>query len=91
VVALLIALALPQAADAQVSELAVVGHRGASGDRPENTVPALWRAARLGADWVEMDVRATRPGTRPRPQRPATAEPAGGGALAVVSANVGEL
>jgi glycerophosphoryl diester phosphodiesterase len=63
VVALLIALALPQAADAQVSELAVVGHRGASGDRPENTVPALWRAARLGADWVEMDVRATRPGT----------------------------
>jgi len=62
-VVLLIALAVPQAAHAQVSELTVVGHRGASGERPENTVPALWRAARLGADWVEMDVRATRPGT----------------------------
>lgn len=64
VVLLVVALALPQAAHAQTSaDLTIVGHRGASGYRPENTVPALWRAARLGADWVEMDVRATRPGT----------------------------
>lgn len=61
---LVVALGAPQTVQAQTTaDLTIVAHRGASGYRPENTVPALWRAARLGADWVEMDVRATRPGT----------------------------
>jgi len=37
----------------------VIGHRGASAARPENTVEAFVHAAELGADWVELDVRRT--------------------------------
>jgi len=37
----------------------VIGHRGASAVRPENTVEAYRHAAELGADWVELDVRRT--------------------------------
>jgi glycerophosphoryl diester phosphodiesterase len=37
----------------------VIGHRGASAVRPENTVEAFRHAAELGADWVELDVRRT--------------------------------
>ena len=37
----------------------VIGHRGASEARPENTVEAFRHAAELGADWVELDVRRT--------------------------------
>jgi len=37
----------------------VIGHRGASAARPENTVEAYRHAAELGADWVELDVRRT--------------------------------
>jgi len=33
----------------------VIAHRGASADRPENTVEAFRFAAVLGADWVELD------------------------------------
>ena len=36
----------------------VIAHRGASGERPENTLPAFERAIELGADAVELDVRA---------------------------------
>jgi glycerophosphoryl diester phosphodiesterase len=35
----------------------VIGHRGASHDHPENTIEAFEGARRLGADWVELDVR----------------------------------
>jgi glycerophosphoryl diester phosphodiesterase len=35
----------------------VIGHRGASAARPENTVEAVGHAAALGADRVELDVR----------------------------------
>jgi glycerophosphoryl diester phosphodiesterase len=35
----------------------VIAHRGASADRPENTVEAFRHAAELGADAVELDVR----------------------------------
>lgn len=34
----------------------VLGHRGASADAPENTLPAFLEAARQGADGVELDV-----------------------------------
>ncbi len=34
----------------------VIGHRGASAHRPENTIEAFAHAVELGADWVELDV-----------------------------------
>lgn len=37
----------------------VIGHRGAMGHAPENTVAAMKRAAALGVAWVEVDVRLT--------------------------------
>jgi glycerophosphoryl diester phosphodiesterase len=38
----------------------VVAHRGASAERPENTLEAFEAAVRAGADAVEFDVRLTR-------------------------------
>ena len=40
----------------------VIAHRGASWERPENTLPAFERAIELGADFVELDVHADRDG-----------------------------
>lgn len=37
----------------------VIGHRGAAGVRPENTLPAFEHALALGVDAVEFDVRVT--------------------------------
>ena len=37
----------------------IIGHRGASGYEPENTLPAFRLAGSLGADGVELDVRWT--------------------------------
>ncbi|WP_304458667.1 glycerophosphodiester phosphodiesterase [Alicyclobacillus sendaiensis] len=36
-----------------------IAHRGASAECPENTLPAFVRAAELGADMIELDVRLT--------------------------------
>jgi glycerophosphoryl diester phosphodiesterase len=36
----------------------VIAHRGASAERPENTLPAFERAIEIGADYVEIDVHA---------------------------------
>lgn len=41
----------------------VFGHRGAAGVAPENTLPSFALAAALGADYLELDVHATRDGT----------------------------
>jgi glycerophosphoryl diester phosphodiesterase len=41
---------------------AVIAHRGASWDEPANTLRAFRRAIRAGADYVELDVQATRDG-----------------------------
>ena len=41
----------------------VIAHRGASWERPENTLPAFERAIELGADFVELDVHADAAGT----------------------------
>lgn len=38
----------------------VAAHRGAHGEVPENSIPALRHAIRLGVDVVEIDVRFTR-------------------------------
>ncbi len=40
----------------------VVGHRGAAGVKPENTLASLEYAVENGADVVEVDVRATKDG-----------------------------
>jgi glycerophosphoryl diester phosphodiesterase len=40
----------------------VIGHRGASGTRPENTLESFRRAEALGAGMVELDVQRTRDG-----------------------------
>jgi glycerophosphoryl diester phosphodiesterase len=37
----------------------IVAHRGAAGIAPENTLAAFKEAIRLGADWLEFDVRLT--------------------------------
>jgi glycerophosphoryl diester phosphodiesterase len=39
-----------------------VGHRGAAGHAPENTIAALRKAVSLDVDFVELDVRRTRDG-----------------------------
>ncbi len=40
----------------------LIGHRGASLEYPENTIPAFARALELGAHLIELDVRLTRDG-----------------------------
>jgi glycerophosphoryl diester phosphodiesterase len=40
----------------------VIGHRGAAGHAPENTIASLRKAAELGAGWVEFDVKLSRDG-----------------------------
>lgn len=43
-------------------ERGICAHRGASGTHPENTLPALEEAVRLGAHMVELDLALTRDG-----------------------------
>ena len=40
----------------------VIGHRGAAGYAPENTLESIRTAADIGAQWVELDVKITRDG-----------------------------
>ncbi len=40
----------------------IIGHRGAAGRAPENTLAAFRVAKELGARWVEFDVRLSRDG-----------------------------
>ena len=42
--------------------ISVLGHRGATGNVPENTIAAFAAARQLGADGVELDVRLTADG-----------------------------
>jgi glycerophosphoryl diester phosphodiesterase len=41
-------------------QVAVIAHRGASHDAPENTLAAFRLAHEMGADWFELDCRLTR-------------------------------
>jgi glycerophosphoryl diester phosphodiesterase len=38
----------------------IIGHRGAAGYAPENTIEAIHTAADLGIEWVELDVKLTK-------------------------------
>jgi glycerophosphoryl diester phosphodiesterase len=40
----------------------IIGHRGAAGHAPENTMSSIQKAFDLGATWVEVDVRLSRDG-----------------------------
>ena len=40
----------------------IIGHRGAAGIEPENTIPSIEAAVREGVDMIEFDVRITRDG-----------------------------
>jgi glycerophosphoryl diester phosphodiesterase len=40
----------------------IIGHRGACGYAPENTIESIQTAADMGVTWVELDVKLTRDG-----------------------------
>lgn len=44
------------------SSIKVIGHRGAAGHAPENTLAAFDRGLEMGVDGVETDIRATKDG-----------------------------
>lgn len=63
----MIALAMPASAPAdtpkqRADEPLVIGHRGASGYRPEHTLASYELAARMGADYIEPDLVPTKDG-----------------------------
>ena len=66
--AICLILALPTAAPAQPrhgdhhAQPLVIGHRGASGYRPEHTLASYRLAAELGADYIEPDLVSTKDG-----------------------------
>jgi len=47
------------AAEAQTRQVVAIAHRGEHLHHPENTIPAFEEAIRLGADFIEVDVRTT--------------------------------
>lgn len=49
-------------AQTPADQIKVVAHRGANRWAPENTIAAFLKAAEMGADYAEMDVRQTKDG-----------------------------
>jgi glycerophosphoryl diester phosphodiesterase len=47
---------------AQTRRIVAIAHRGEHLQRPENTIPAFQEAIRVGADFIEVDVRTTSDG-----------------------------
>ncbi|MGX1129806.1 glycerophosphoryl diester phosphodiesterase [Streptomyces glaucescens] len=60
--ALLVPAPHHRAEAAAVERPAVIAHRGASANAPENTLAAVDKAAELGVEWVENDVQRTKDG-----------------------------
>ena len=52
----------PADGEALAEEVLVIGHRGASGYRPEHTLASYELAARMGADFIEPDLVSTKDG-----------------------------
>src|SRR5258708_27699405 len=50
------------AAQAQTRRVVAIAHRGEHLHHPENTMPAFEEAVRVGADYIEVDVRTTSDG-----------------------------
>lgn len=48
--------------DSTKGKILIVAHRGAAKYAPENTIAAFLKAAEMGADYAEMDVRQTKDG-----------------------------
>ena len=44
----------------QVQKTSIIAHRGASSVAPENTLAAFRKAVEVGADYFELDVRASK-------------------------------
>jgi glycerophosphoryl diester phosphodiesterase len=55
-------LLLMLSASAAVTPPLIIGHRGASGHRPEHTLASYRLAAEMGADFIEPDLVATKDG-----------------------------
>src|SRR6266702_7074370 len=55
-------LSLRQRLQQERGRVWVVGHRGAMGHCPENTLASFERGLELGADWIELDVHLSRDG-----------------------------
>jgi glycerophosphoryl diester phosphodiesterase len=69
----------------------VIAHRGASRAHPENTLDAFRGARRLGADWVELDVRRTADRAVVVHHDPAVRRDGAGPDLFIVETPVGQL
>ena len=59
---LLLMLAASAAAVQRPAGLIIIGHRGASGHRPEHTLASYRLAAEMGADFIEPDLVSTKDG-----------------------------
>ena len=42
-----------------MQDFMIIGHRGAAGYEPENTLRSFQKAREIGVDWIELDVRQT--------------------------------
>jgi len=59
---LLLAALFTSSLRAQTRSIVVISHRGEHLHHPENTMPAFAEAVRVGADYIEVDVRTTSDG-----------------------------
>ena len=93
--------AIPQIVASRVAELEAatpdnerhvlhIGHRGASAHAPENTLAAIRKAAELGADMVELDVRMSADGV-PVLAHDAEVQAPGRGVVPIGSLSAAEL
>jgi len=56
----LLVLCLTNISAFSITEPIIIGHRGASGSRPENTLASYEKAISLGADFIEADIVSTK-------------------------------
>ncbi|OIK03190.1 glycerophosphodiester phosphodiesterase [Streptomyces monashensis] len=61
-IATVLLITTPDARAGGSGEPTVIGHRGAAAYAPENTLPSIDKAAKLGVTWVENDVQRTKDG-----------------------------